>query len=115
MYAIIFCIFNLNAMFYTNFWHYYMFCFHGHMPCSKKIVDFNLLAILLYIFSTRVVKICAHMFLIHVHSSSSIICNFSHSSSSIICNFSLTVKSKCIPFVLIFGYCGHNTPTHYAF
>jgi len=35
---------------------------------EKNIVDFNLLAVLLYILSTRVGKICAHAFLIHVHS-----------------------------------------------
>jgi hypothetical protein len=61
--------FNFNAIFFANFWHYYTFS-HGHASCHKKIVDFNLLALLLYILSTSVREMSAHTFLIHVHTSS---------------------------------------------
>jgi hypothetical protein len=95
------CVFNLNAMFFVNFWHCYLLCFCGRISCNKKIVNFRLLAVLLYIFSARVDEIPAHTFLIHVHNSSFIM----HS-------FSLTVNDrKCIPIVLIFGDSGHSTPT----
>jgi hypothetical protein len=77
-----------------------MLCFHSHVSCNKKIVNFNLLAVLHYILPTIVSKIHAHVFLIYVHS-----------SSFITCNFSLTVYNfKRIPFVLVFGDDRHNTP-----
>jgi hypothetical protein len=96
---------NLNAMFFVNFHHYYMLCLCDHVSCNKKIINFKLLAVLLKIFYTRVGKICAHTFLIHVHSSSFI----THS-------FLLTMNNcKHISFLLIFGDNGHNTPSHYAF
>jgi hypothetical protein len=73
-------------------------------PCILQQYDLNLLAVLLYIFSIRVGKTHAHEFLISVHSSSFIM----HS-------FLLTVMDcKHIPFVLMFWYNRHNTPTQYA-
>jgi hypothetical protein len=87
-------------MFLINFQHYFMLRFCGGASCNKIIVDFNLLAVLLYILSTRVRKICAHVFLVHVYS-----------GSCITRSFSLTVNDhKRIHFVLIFGDNGHNTP-----
>jgi hypothetical protein len=80
-----------------------MHCFHCRVSCKDKIVDFNLLAILLYILPTRVGKICAYAFLIHVHSSSFIRCSFSQTM----------YDHKHIPFVLMFGDKGYNIP-HYA-
>jgi len=44
----IICIFNLLAMFSLKFWHYYNLCFHNCASCNKKIVDFDLLATLVY-------------------------------------------------------------------
>jgi hypothetical protein len=66
-------------MFSVNFWCYYMLCFHGCVSCNKKVVDFKLLAVLLYSFSTTVGKIHAQTFLIHVQSSSFITYIASHS------------------------------------
>jgi hypothetical protein len=63
-------------------------------------VDFNLLAVLLYILSTRVGKLHAYVLLIHVHSSFVI----THS-------FSLTVNDhRHIPLYSFFGDSRHNTP-----
>jgi hypothetical protein len=79
-------------MLLVNFKHYYTFCFCGHAFCHNKTVDFNLLALLLHILCTRVGEICAHNFLIHVHT-----------SYFIMLSFSLTLNDhKCILFVLIF-------------
>jgi hypothetical protein len=39
--------------------------FWGRASCNKTIVDFNLLAVLLYILSTRVGEIRAHVVLVH--------------------------------------------------
>jgi hypothetical protein len=60
----------MNRMFYVNFRHYYLLFIHGCVSCSKKVVDFNLLPVLLRIFSTTVRKIHSQPFLTHVHSSS---------------------------------------------
>jgi hypothetical protein len=49
MYARIICIFVFNVMFFVNFRYYYVLCLRGHASCNKKIVDFNLVCILLYI------------------------------------------------------------------
>jgi hypothetical protein len=99
VYAKIICIFNFNAMFFVNFQHYYTLCFHSCASCNKKIVSFNPLAILLYLFSTRLGEIRDYVFLIHVHNNSFI----KHS-------FSLTINDhKHIPFVLIFRDIRHNT------
>jgi hypothetical protein len=76
-----------------------MLCFHGHASCNKKIVDFELLHVLLYTFSTRVDEIYAHVFLIHVQSTSFIM----HS-------LSLTMYDrKRIPVMHMFGDNGYNT------
>jgi hypothetical protein len=75
-----------------------MLCFCSRVSCNKKIVDFNVLAVLLYILSTRVGDIHAHMFLIPVHS-----------SFFIIHNFSLTMKDhKRVLFVVMFGDNGYK-------
>jgi fatty-acid desaturase len=79
---------------------YCMLCFHGYLLCNKIIVNFNFMALLLYILSTRVSEIHSHTFLIHAYS-----------SHFIMRSFSLTVNNnKCILFVLIFGDDRHNTP-----
>jgi hypothetical protein len=54
-------------MFSVNFWYYYMLCFHGCVSCNKKVVNFKLLAVLLYSLSTTVGKIHAQTFLIHTY------------------------------------------------
>jgi hypothetical protein len=69
-----------------------MLCFHGRAFCNKIIVDFHLLGVLLYMFSTREGKLHTHALLTHVHSS------FSITSS-----FSLTMTNrKRIPSVFVF-------------
>jgi hypothetical protein len=96
----IMCIFNLNAMFFINFQHYYMLYFCSPASCNKIIVGFSLLHVLLYILSTRLSEIHAHVLLMHVHS-----------SSFITCSFLLTVNDcERIPFLLMFRDNGHNTP-----
>jgi hypothetical protein len=57
----------MNAML-INFSHYNTLCFHGCVY-NKKIVNVNILPALFYILCTRVGKIHAHAFLIHVQSS----------------------------------------------
>jgi hypothetical protein len=52
------------------------------MSCDKKIVNFHLLAVLLYILSTIVGKIHVQAFLIHVHSSSFITRSFTDHEQS---------------------------------
>jgi hypothetical protein len=49
-----------------------MLHFHGCVPYNKKIVYFNLLALLLNIFSSREGEIRVHAFLIHMCSPSDV-------------------------------------------
>jgi hypothetical protein len=53
-------ILNFNVMFFINFQHYCMLCFQGCASCNKKIVDYNLLSVLLYLLSTSRRNTCAH-------------------------------------------------------
>jgi hypothetical protein len=96
-------IFNLNVMFCVNFRHFYVLLFLlPRVLQQQKIVDFNILAVLLYVLFTRVSKICAHVFLIHVLS-----------RSFIMRSFSLTLNNcRHIPFVVMFGDNRQKTPTH---
>jgi hypothetical protein len=89
-------------MFLVNFQHYYTLCFRACASWSNKTVDFDLLAVLLHLFSTRVDEICARTSLIYVHS-----------SSFVARSFSLTVNDrKLIPFLFSSRDNGlrHQTP-----
>jgi hypothetical protein len=75
-------------------------CFRACASWSNKITDFDLLAVLLYLLSTRVGEICAHTSLIYLHS-----------SSFIARSFSLTVNyHKRTPFLFTSRDNGHSTP-----
>jgi hypothetical protein len=56
VYARIIHIFNVNMMFCVSFRHSCMLCFCGHASSNKKIVYFNLLAVLPYICPPEFIK-----------------------------------------------------------
>jgi hypothetical protein len=93
--------FHFNSMFFVNFQHYYTLCFRACASWSNKIIDFDLLAVLLYLFPTRVGEICARTSIINVNS-----CSF------IARSFSLTVNShKRIQFLFTSRDNGHRHQT----
>jgi hypothetical protein len=93
--------FQFNSMFFVNFLHYYTLCFRACSSWSNKAVDFDLLAVLLYLLSTRVGEMRARTSLIYVHS-----CSF------IARSFSLNVNDrKRIPFLFTSRDNGHRQQT----
>jgi hypothetical protein len=92
--------FHFNSMFFVNFLHYYPLCFRACASWSNTIIDFDPLAVLLYLLSTRVGEICSRTSLI-----------YEHSSYFIARSFSLTVNDhKRIPFLFTSRDKGHSTP-----
>jgi hypothetical protein len=86
---------------FVNLQHYYTLCFRASASWSNKTVDFDLFAVLLHLFSTRVGEICARTSLIYVHS-----------SSFVARSFSLTVNDrKSIHFLFTSRDNGHSKPS----